>query len=153
MATHTEADLQNKSLLKLRQLFTEITGNEFDNGMDKPALVQAILVQQKRQVEPAPAPAPTRRIRNKPPTTPATDPENNPVDEENALVTVTCGSHPPTQLSLAGKTIGTVRRELSQALNITTSMRARVNGSEVNDNYVLEGGVILEFVQPAGDKA
>lgn len=45
-----------------------------------------------------------------------------------------------------------VRKELKTLLNIADEARAWVNGQEVSDDYVLQGGEQLEFIRQAGAK-
>ena len=53
---------------------------------------------------------------------------------------------------LAGKTVGAVAEFLKEVLNISAVSKGIVNGEEVKDSHVLEGGESLEFIQPAGTK-
>lgn len=53
---------------------------------------------------------------------------------------------------LAGKTVNDVRAMLAQALNIAPEATPVVDGNQVDGNYVLENGDVLEFVKPSGTK-
>lgn len=70
-------------------------------------------------------------------------------------VTVVCGGSNPEQYDIdSGTTVDTVRQQLADALNIGSGFEARVNGSTVPGTAkLLQGGVYLEFVKPAGSKA
>lgn len=160
-AQYTREDLLNKSLLKLRTIYQEVTGKEFDNARSKSELMDAILEVQatasnQTYVIPEPStilPQPTfaqpvaqQHDVKKTQERPAPKPDPKPV-------LVSCGSHPPTNFQLAGMTVGKVRSQLRDALNVTKDMRARINGFEATDDIVLEGGESLEFIKPPGDKA
>lgn len=54
--------------------------------------------------------------------------------------------------SLEGKTVGQVRKSLRDAFNIPGDADALIQGKEVGDDFILEGGMNLEFVKEAGVK-
>lgn len=54
--------------------------------------------------------------------------------------------------SLEGKTVGQVRKSLRDAFNIPGDADALIQGKEVGDDFVLEGGMSLEFTKEAGVK-
>ena len=54
--------------------------------------------------------------------------------------------------NLDGKTVGQVRKSLRDAFNIPGDANALITGKEVGDDFVLEGGMNLEFVKEAGVK-
>ena len=56
------------------------------------------------------------------------------------------------EFNVAGKTVGAVAEFLKEVLNISSVSKGIVNGVEINDDYVLNGGEALEFIQPAGTK-
>lgn len=53
---------------------------------------------------------------------------------------------------LNGKTVGEVRKSLRTAFNIPGDAKALIQGKEVGDDFILEGGMGLEFVKEAGVK-
>jgi len=53
---------------------------------------------------------------------------------------------------LEGKSVGQVRKSLRDAFNIPGDASALISGKEVGDDFVLEGGMNLEFVKEAGVK-
>lgn len=54
--------------------------------------------------------------------------------------------------SLEGKTVGTVKKSLREVFNIPSDADALVAGKQVGDDFILEGGMNLEFVKEAGVK-
>lgn len=54
--------------------------------------------------------------------------------------------------NLSGKTVGSVRKSLREVFNIPGDASALVGGKEVGDDFVLEGGMNLEFLKEAGVK-
>lgn len=54
--------------------------------------------------------------------------------------------------SLEGKTVGHARKSLREIHNIPGDAKAVVGGKEVNDDFVLTGGMALEFTKEAGVK-
>jgi hypothetical protein len=54
--------------------------------------------------------------------------------------------------SLEGKTVGTVKKSLREVFNIPSDADALVSGKSVGDDFILEGGMNLEFVKEAGVK-
>jgi sulfur carrier protein ThiS len=64
---------------------------------------------------------------------------------------VVCGSNVATG-EYVGVTVGELRRELRDELNIADKAVARVNGNNVVDTYVMKKGDTLEFVRQAGTK-
>ena len=53
---------------------------------------------------------------------------------------------------LAGKTVGEVRRMMSDQLNIPGSAMARVNGVDANDSMVLTAEDSVLFLKAMGEK-
>lgn len=53
---------------------------------------------------------------------------------------------------LAGKDVGSVRKSLREAFNIPGDAEARVDGKEVNDEFVLDNGQHVEFTRKSGSK-
>lgn len=54
--------------------------------------------------------------------------------------------------NLSGKTVGSVRKSLREVFNIPGDASALVGGKEVGDDFILEGGMNLEFLKEAGVK-
>jgi len=54
--------------------------------------------------------------------------------------------------ALAGKTVAAVRGMLAQALNIDPAATAVVDGSNVEEDFLLVDGNELEFVKASGTK-
>ena len=54
--------------------------------------------------------------------------------------------------NLSGKNVGQIRKSLREAFNIPGDASALISGKEVGDDFVLEGGMSLEFVKDAGVK-
>jgi hypothetical protein len=53
---------------------------------------------------------------------------------------------------LEGKTVGQVRKSLREVHNIPGDAAAMIGQNSVGDDFVLEGGMSLEFIKEAGDK-
>ncbi len=56
------------------------------------------------------------------------------------------------EVNIAGRSVGEVRAQLSQALNIGPRAIAVVDGREVAETHILDSGQVLEFVRLAGEK-
>lgn len=56
------------------------------------------------------------------------------------------------EVNIAGRSVGEVRAQLSQALNIGPRAVAIVDGREISETHVLQNGEVLEFVRLAGEK-
>lgn len=54
--------------------------------------------------------------------------------------------------NLEGKTVGSVRKSLREVFNIAGDASALVGGKDVGDDFILEGGMNLEFIKEAGVK-
>lgn len=54
--------------------------------------------------------------------------------------------------NLGGKTVGSVRKSLREVFNIPGDASALIGGKEVGDDFILEGGMNLEFIKEAGAK-
>lgn len=67
-------------------------------------------------------------------------------------VRVMCGGY-DEEHNLAGQTVGYVRKMMAEVANIEDNPQILVNGTrQENDDYVLQGGEILEFVKAVGEK-
>jgi hypothetical protein len=64
---------------------------------------------------------------------------------------ITCGANDQSG-DYAGKSVGDLRNELKDVLNIPDESTAMINGEEVDDARVLTGDESLEFVKAAGGK-
>lgn len=53
---------------------------------------------------------------------------------------------------LEGKTVGSVRKSLRDSFNIPGDAEALISGKSVNDDFVLEGSMTLEFMKESGVK-
>ena len=56
------------------------------------------------------------------------------------------------ELDLAGKSIRAIWKVLEQVFNIPRDAAVTVNGSRVEDDYVVRPGDEIEFTKPAGVK-
>lgn len=54
--------------------------------------------------------------------------------------------------SLEGKTVGSVKKSLREVYNIPGDAEALIEGKEVEDDFILEGGMNLEFLKSSGVK-
>lgn len=54
--------------------------------------------------------------------------------------------------NLEGKTVGSVKKSLREVFNIPGDASSLIGGKEVQDDFILEGGMNLEFVKEAGVK-
>jgi hypothetical protein len=74
---------------------------------------------------------------------------SSPTDQD--LVTV--GSGPYTeQLPVAGMSVGEVRRRFHDRFDLDPGSQAFVDGTEVDDNTILQAGQVLGFAKRAGEK-
>ncbi len=53
---------------------------------------------------------------------------------------------------LEGKTVGSVRKSLRDVFNIPGDAEALIAGKKVGDDFILDGGMSLEFVKESGVK-
>lgn len=51
-----------------------------------------------------------------------------------------------------GKSVGAVSEFLKEVLNVERMARGLINGKEVDNDYILKTGDILEYLKPAGKK-
>ena len=54
--------------------------------------------------------------------------------------------------NLEGKTVGQVKKSLREVFNIPSDAEALIGNKSVGDDFVLEGGMNLEFFKEAGVK-
>ncbi|MGD0089945.1 MAG: hypothetical protein ABSE73_08500 [Planctomycetota bacterium] len=66
--------------------------------------------------------------------------------------TIRHGVNTTTLDSLAGKTVGEVREQVSELLNIPESAQVRVNGAPASEEDVVGENSTVEFVKVAGEK-
>ena len=52
----------------------------------------------------------------------------------------------------AGMTVGQIKDEFGEVLNLDDQAKTILNGQEVDDDYTVQENDSLEFVKPAGDK-
>lgn len=67
-------------------------------------------------------------------------------------VTVRHGVNSLSLDSLAGKSIGEVREEVADLLNVPEHAQARINGSPAGEESTVSEGASVEFVKVAGEK-
>ncbi len=79
------------------------------------------------------------------PSSPAAPPEERPA------VTVSHGVH-AERLPAGNMTVGQIRAEFRDRLGIDPRSRAFLDGHEVEDDTIVEGGQMLSFVRKAGEK-
>jgi hypothetical protein len=80
-----------------------------------------------------------------------TDPSKPAGERVTTIVRVSSGAS-SGDFGVAGKSVGAVGEFLKEVLNISSVSKGIVNGKEVEDDYVLNGGDTLEFIRPAGTK-
>jgi molybdopterin converting factor small subunit len=54
--------------------------------------------------------------------------------------------------SAAGKTVGEVREQAAEILNVPDNAQVRVNGAPADEDTVIADGATVEFVKVAGEK-
>jgi len=67
-------------------------------------------------------------------------------------ITVRHGVNTLTLENLAGKSVGEVRGQVEDLLNVPDTAQARVNGVPTGEETVLSDGASVEFVKVAGEK-
>lgn len=67
------------------------------------------------------------------------------------MTTVTCGAN-SQEVEGTGKTIGDIRRNYTDVLNIPPDAQALVNGEEATDDHIIGGDEAIEFVKASGQK-
>ncbi len=68
------------------------------------------------------------------------------------MVKITCGANTQELDGVAGKTLGEVKGQVSDVLNVPSPVQAIIGGANVGDDYQLKEGDVIELVKPAGDK-
>lgn len=68
------------------------------------------------------------------------------------MTKIICGANAQELDGIAGKTLGEVKSQLADVLNIPSPVQAIVGGQTVNDDYELKEGDTVELVKPAGEK-
>lgn len=158
----TREELAGKSKLELKSLIKQQSLEvAFTNMTSHPELVEAMMRAQEVQDAAAPppereeAPRPRGRARRQP------DADQVPPEEEakpngngkaKKKIRVACGAS-SGQYPVVGMTVGNIRQELKELLNIGAEHMPRVRGAPVDNDYVLGEDDDLEFVRNAGDKA
>ena len=72
------------------------------------------------------------------------------IQSKNTMVKVMCGAN--VQDVNAGMTVGQIKDEFGEVLNLDDQAKTILNGQEVDDDYTVQENDSLEFVKPAGDK-
>ena len=67
-------------------------------------------------------------------------------------VTIRHGVNSITSDSAAGKTVGEIRAQVADILNVPGGAQARINNAQAGDDAELADGDTLEFVKTAGEK-
>lgn len=67
-------------------------------------------------------------------------------------IKVVCGANTQDMDNLEGKTVAEVKQGLKEVLNIPDDAQAIISGDNVENNYSLRDGDVLEFVKPSGTK-
>lgn len=67
-------------------------------------------------------------------------------------ITLTCGANSQELDNVAGQTLGAVKSQLADILNIPTPVQSILGGQTVTDDYVLVEGDSIELIKPAGEK-
>lgn len=73
-------------------------------------------------------------------------------NEATGVITVTCGANVQTFGDISGCSVGALRTDLADVLNIAPDAKAIVSGAEVDDDYVLNPGDRVEFIKASGNK-
>lgn len=68
------------------------------------------------------------------------------------VITVTCGANTSAFGEIAGKSIGQLRQDLGDVLNIAPDSQVIVSGENVDENYILQAGDRVEFIKASGVK-
>lgn len=68
------------------------------------------------------------------------------------MIRLICGANCQELEGVAGKTLGEIKSQLADVLNIPTPVQAVLGGHSINDDHVLEEGDQVELVKPAGSK-
>ncbi len=63
-----------------------------------------------------------------------------------------CGANVQDVDGVVGKTVGAVREEYSDVLNIPPDAQVRIGGTVADNDHVIEEGESFEFVKTAGEK-
>jgi len=73
------------------------------------------------------------------------------VDSATQKVRVVHGAN-EQYFDISGKTVGSIRKSLKEVFNIPNDATPLVSGKEVNDDFIVEGGNLLEFLKVSGVK-
>lgn len=68
------------------------------------------------------------------------------------MIRTICGANTQDLEGVAGKTLGEIKSQLADVLNIPSPVQSMLNGQTVPDDYVLQEGDVIEMVKPAGEK-
>lgn len=167
--TYTRDELAGKSKIELKAIIREEGFDiAFTNSTLHSELMESILTAQTARAA-APPPRRQERVEPDPDTMEAQqvvddddgedeeeDVEDDDEDDEEEVtaskVRVACGAS-SGMYPVVGATVGNIRKELKDILNIGKDHLPRVNGKSVADDFVLQEGDNLEFVRHSGDKA
>jgi len=67
-------------------------------------------------------------------------------------VTIRHGVNSISSDTVAGKTVGEVRDQVEEVLNVPESAQVRVNGAPADEEEEIADGATVEFVKVAGEK-
>lgn len=65
---------------------------------------------------------------------------------------IICGANVQDLEGVGGKSLGEIKGQLADILNIPSPVQAFLGGVTVNDDYILKEGDVIELVKPAGEK-
>lgn len=152
MRTYTESELNDKTVVELREICRALNIPGMSKAR-KDVIVEALV--KAYDVKPAETKSTTIEKNND---------SNGKLSYVNAnlhsflenntyktLISVSCGAS-SSNYPVVGRSVGFVKSTYKEILNINPEAEGIVNGTKVEDSYVMKSGDTLEFVRKAGTK-
>lgn len=135
--TYTYDDLEQKTVLELREICRELGINGMSKQRKETIIDEIISFQTSNE--------PPENVKGQFRTVTTED------GDKETKIKVSCGAS-SDKFSVEGKAVGAVAEILREVLNVDRMSVGIVNGEEVDDDYILEVGDVLEFIKPTGSK-
>ena len=146
---YTKDSLEGKTVRELRAVCSHKMGISGMSKKRKDVLIGEILKRQEGVVKDEEASTVTKVEATF--TSSLTKPTAVFGNRASTTIRVSCGAS-SGDFSVVGKTVGGTMDLLKEVINVSRMSRPLVNGKQVDGDYKLQSGDILEFLKPAGRK-
>jgi hypothetical protein len=153
MARYKRETLEAKTVKELRQLVVKL-GIKGKTKLPKSMIIDAIMGEKGAgggaSISKAAASGPLQGIEGAFQSS-LTNPSGSFGSKTTTTLQVSCGAS-SGRFPVVGRTVSEVGNFLREVLNVDKLSTGLVNGKEVQGDYVLKEGDVLEFLKPAGKK-